>query len=540
MKKGHQVTKSPSRRRLKDFFVCLLSAGLLILSFPRFDLSFVAWFAFLPFFFSIKGRTWLQGFKLGFLVGVFFFVGTIYWLVNVILPGVNPIIGYLGIIFLIFYLALYFGIFGVVFSLYNSKMFFTSILFFPAAWVILEYIRMHMFTGFGWVSLGYSQYLYLPIIQIADIASVYGISFIVMAANISIFKIISLYKNKENHYKKEIGKIILAFGIILVAVYFYGLYRLNVRSDQEKIRVSLVQANIPLKDTWDKSRYDGILKRHFELTRKALKDSPDLIIWPESAISYHLDRSLAYQEELKGLLSFINGNKITLLSGIISFEQGIQNTEGKIREDKYYNSAVLFSKNASVLASYDKIHLVPFGEYMPLRDRIPILAEFVPMDDFNQGQEFTIFSCPLREEKKSIFFATLICFEDIFPELAREFTKRGANILINITNDAWFKDTSSPYQHMQQAVFRAIENRRPLVRAANTGISCFIDLNGKICSYVENEKGKKTFIDGYKVNDIFYNKSGEETIYTKYGDFFIGICIIIVLFCAIKVFYKKR
>ena len=192
----------------------------------------------------------------------------------------------------------------------------------------------------------------------------------------------------------------------------------------------------------------------------------------------------------------------------------------------YYNTAILLSKDGEVLQQYKKIHLVPFGEYIPLRPLFPFLEHIVPIADFTAGGEYAVFDFPQKEGAKTRgngrSFSVLICFEDTIAGIARQFVRRGAGLLVNMTNDAWFKDTKAPFMHAQASVFRSVENRRPLVRAANTGVSCSIDASGRMVQAVADERGKKTYVSGYAIMKVRFGR--QETFYTRYGDVFVLAC----------------
>ena len=214
-----------------------------------------------------------------------------------------------------------------------------------------------------------------------------------------------------------------------------------------------------------------------------------------------------------------------------------------------HNSALLFSGDGRVVDKYDKIHLVPFGEYVPFKKVLSFVEKFArsPIGDFSAGKKCTVFKFFVERRSgddsqawkllKKVKFSCLICFEDIFPGLTRQFVKNGAVFLVNITNDAWFGRSSAPYQHAQCSVFRAVENRVNVIRAANTGLSCFIDQKGRIADKVESG-GKDLFIDGYRVRDITLTQT--RTFYTAYGDVFVYVCIIYVLLCIAVVRYPHR
>ncbi len=488
----------------RDILLSFLSASLLILSFPNFNLWFFAWFGFVPLFLAIRNKPKLKVFFLYYLTGIIFWFGVIYWLVHVT---------FLGLIFLVLYLALYFGIFGFLVSLVTGYWLLVTI---PAIWVLLEYLRSRLFTGFPWALLGYSQYLNLPIIQIVDITGVWGVSFLVMMVNVAIY---SLGREKRTHLLLPILCL-----LITLTYGYYKLYRLPITDYRLPMKISVIQGNIPQGLKWSPQAKDFIMDKYLGLTKEAVKDKPDLIIWPEAALPVVLEEEPIFFERVKKLAKEMH---TPLLLGAVTF-----------RDNLYYNSAILVSGEDKILTQYDKLHLVPFGEYIPLRKIFGFLETVVPIGDFTRGKAYTVFKLPITNYQLPITFSSLICFEDLFPELSRQFVKKGANFLVNITNDAWFGRTSSPYQHLQASVFRAVENRVPLVRSANTGISGFIAPTGKIISLIHDKMGRHIFISGYQTQEIKFTKE-HLTFYNRYGDIFIITCLFLALWGIILTFKNK-
>jgi apolipoprotein N-acyltransferase len=482
----------------KDISLSILSALLLILSFPNFNLWIFAWFGFVPLFFAIENKSKFNAFLLSCLTGIIFWTGIIYWLIHVTVPGT---------ILLILYLSLYFGLFGLIIKGNRLWTIDYGLLFIPSTWVLLEFLRAHLLTGFPWALLGYSQYLNLPIIQIADITGTWGVSFLVMMTNVAIYLVFS----RQHFSFSEIKKYSIPILSIIISL-SYGYYKLHHRpssTDQRPIKISVIQGNIPQELKWNTQSKDYIMDKYLEITRWAAKESSDLIIWPEAALPVILEEEPVYFEKTKELVKEI---KVPLLLGAVTF-----------RNNFYYNSALLISKEDSkILKIYDKLHLVPFGEYIPLKNIFPFLKTVVPIGDITPGTEYKVFKLPIT-------FSVLICFEDLFPQISREFVKKGADFLINITNDAWYKKTPAAYQHLQASVFRAVENRIFLARAANTGVSGFINPDGKIISLVKDNLGRKIFVDGYKTEEIVITKRNP-TFYTLYGDKFILILLIFILY----------
>jgi len=510
--------------------VCIISAILLILSFPAFNIWLLAWFGFVPLFFSIENVSKSKAFLLSYLSGIIFWSGIIYWLIHVTLPGT---------VLLILYLALYFAIFGVIIKVYELRVTSYELLFIPSIWVLLEYIRSHLFTGFPWALLGYSQYLNLPVIQIADITGVWGVSFLVMMVNVMIWQIMKGLRIKGKGLSVNKKWIYLLPVLCILTTLVYGYYRLSplpLNPYHSPLKISVIQGNIPQELKWDSDAKVYILDKYSKLTQKLVTLSPDLIIWPEASSPGILGEDELVFQEIFNLSKKI---RIPLLIGAVSRE-----------DEKYFNSALLINGNGQIVGRYDKLHLVPFGEYIPLKKILPFLETVVPIGDITAGGEYTVFKIPNSATKigglanhfgepRSLphrqagqlptKFSVLVCFEDLFPELSREFIKRGANFLVNITNDAWYKKTSAAYQHLQASVFRAVENRVFLVRSANTGVSGFISPDGKIISKVSDRFGRNIFIDGYDTQEITILKHSPG-FYTRYGDIFILLLFIFMLY----------
>jgi apolipoprotein N-acyltransferase len=494
----------------KEIFLCLLSAILLIISFPKFNLEFLAWVGFVPLFFALRNKSKVKAFLLSFFTGVIFWLGIIYWLVHVTFGGM---------ILLVIYLAVYFGIFGLIVSVFSLQSSAFSLLFLPSAWVILEYIRSYLFTGFPWALLGYSQYLNLPIIQLADITGAWGVSFLVMLVNAGIYSVVSCPMpagRQELSVVSQKQKFLLPI-LCLLASLIYGHFKLHQTpntKDQTPIKISVIQGNIPQELKWQSFSRQFILGRYMQLSQEAVSFSPDLIIWPEASSPGILGEDA---EIVKGIFDFAQLLSKYLLIGTVVKEGAL-----------YFNSAVLIDKQGKLIQRYDKLHLVPFGEYVPLGRILGFLQTVVPIGDFTGGRDYTVFKIPNSKFQIQNRFSVLICFEDIFPEISRRFTQRGAEFLVNITNDAWFGKTAASYQHLQASVFRAVENRLFLVRCANTGFSGFISPEGRVISRVVDSKGEDIFIAGFDTQDI--SVRNRPTFYTRYGDAFVLLVFISALY----------
>ncbi|MCM8778619.1 MAG: apolipoprotein N-acyltransferase [Candidatus Omnitrophica bacterium] len=346
------------------FFLCFLSAVLLILSFLPTNFSWFSWIAFLPLFFSLKNKSKKQAFWLSYLWGIFFWAGLIYWLVKVTL---------LGYIFLILYLAIYSGVFGILFNLVTDNWFLVSI---PCIWVSLEYLRSQLFTGFGWALLGYTQYKNLPLIQIADVSGAYGISFLIVLVNGAIFSVVSSQYSAVSKMKKSFSSLI---SLSLVLAYgYYKIYQASSIRHQVPLKLCLIQANIPPYQKWDEELKKVIIEKYILLSRVAAKKNPHFIIWPETAFPGFWEEEKELREKVLNLVREIN---TAILVGAPTLERNLS-----------YNSAILISEKGEENFRYRKIHLVPFGEYIPFPRIFGFLQKRFSIGDYSRGKEYTVYS----------------------------------------------------------------------------------------------------------------------------------------------------
>lgn len=511
--------------RYTSIILAIISGTVLILSFPPFDIFPLAWFGILPLLMAIYEKNSKSSFILGILSGVVFFLGTVYWVFHSMYfyGGIPLAIALMITVILAGYLSLYTGFFSMAFAFLSKSTKLPALFIVPLLWTTFEFARSYALTGFPWLLLGYSQYRFLPLIQISDITGIYGVSFLVAGMNGLLFDIFIL---RPQRLKKmplfaqgtvTIG-IILYVSIVIMAI-IYGEWRLNSKDNGKSFKASVIQGNIRQDMKWDKRFQDEVMETYKRLTLKALNDSPDIIVWPESA------------------LPFIYGYDVTLTDEFLKFQKGLERyllfgsiLVKDVRDGKpvVSNSTVLLSPQGEIISTYDKIHLVPYGEYVPMRRLFPFIDKLVvAIGDFVKGEKYVVMKIPFAD------IGNLICYEIIFPGLVRKFANSGADVLVTITNDAWFGRTSAPYQHFSMAIFRAIENRRPVIRAANTGISGFIDTKGRII-----KKGG-IFKEEILSSDISTN--ARKTFYTRYGDLFAFLCIIIsILLIVNNVFPEGR
>jgi len=502
--------------RWRSVTLALVSGILLVLIFPKFNLSFLAWVALVPLFLAVEGRNLKESFNLGFLAGLISFMGILYWIVPTITTsGESKLLAFVSLLFLSSYLAIYYGIFCLTCRYISSRVtHYTFGLFFaPALWVSLELLRAYLFSGFPWALLGYSLWNFIPMIQISEFTGAYGVSFLIVMVNgvlAQAGRSFALSKREVALSKGRIKRNVLPLVLAALMVGFYLAYGSIVVSresfrqsgdfpDEKSItRIALLQGNIDQYMKWDK-KYERLIKDTYgELVEAASRENPQLIIWPETALPGYLGKERELQEWVKKVVGQTNAYHII--------------GSPEYREGAYYNAAFLISPEGEILGEYDKIHLVPFGEMVPFR---PILSPFIrvlsELGDFSPSRERKLLRTPFGS------FGVLICWEGIFPHLVRKFVKDGADYLANITNDAWFLKTSAPFQHFIASVFRAVENRVSIIRVANTGVSGFIDQYGRVMK--RTEIFKKDYL-----NSSVSRRNGQ-TFYTNHGDIFAYVCV---------------
>jgi len=507
----------------RNLIFSLTSAFLLSLAFPPAKLGFLAYIALIPFFLLLEDKSYKESIRWGFLTGLFIDIGTLYWIGWVTVPGAIAAILYLPI-----YTAIYALLHTFLLKRLGEKWIYLCI---PFLWTGIEYLRSLGVLGFPWSSLAYTQSYYLSLIQYVSFTSVYGVSFWVVTIN--VFALLIL-KNFSNIKKITIYFIILVFLLLIPWIYGSLVIPGEDKNTEENIRVGLIQGNIDPYIKWS----DGFLEENWriykELTLEAAKQKPQLIIWPETAVPDYLRVSNLYLTNTRELVS---GIKIPLITGAPDF---------KYLEDQSYltfNGVFLIAPNRFSFQVYHKIHLVPFGERVPFTETFPFLRDFLESlemgeGNFSPGSKIVSFDVPItsphgelqneRSVHTKIKAPVIVCFESLFPELVRKFILKGADILIIITNDAWFGRTAAPYHHAQMAVFRAIENRVSIARCANTGVSMFVDPYGRTV------QSSPIFQKMYLVQDIPLRKSN--SFFLRHGNIFtiaISLLNIVPLIAAL-------
>ena len=506
--------------RLFNLSLAALSGFFLILAFPKFNVEVVSWAALIPFFWSIRRASPAQAALLGFVAGFSFFTGLLPWIYNV-LTQYGHLPAAVSVFFLLLltaYLALYFSAFAFALRWVEGRMEIPETLLAPPLWVSLEYIRGFLFSGFPWELLGYSQYLTLPMVQVADITGVYGVSFLIVLVNAAGYRLLEACVDRN--WRPVRGEV-LAAGLLLVLTAAYGYWRLAGMSPESKegtpVRIALIQGNIPQDVKWEPKFQEETMRIYTDLTLRTQSTLPHLVIWPETATPFFFQDTFPHQSRI---LDLAQGMKTHLLFGSPAYAR-------KGRETFYYNSAFLISPEGKVVGRYDKIHLVPFGEYAPLSGILGFTRDIIgAMGDFQPGEEVRNLAIPQGK------LGILICYEAILPDLTRQFVDRGAQFLVNITNDAWFGHTAAPYQHISMAALRAVENRVPMARAANTGISGFIHPSGRIL------KASDIFTKDILFDTIYLKNRW--SFYTQFGDLLAYLCLGYTILFLIYIRFRRE
>jgi len=487
-----------------DYALALLSGALLALSFPRYGHPAFAWIALVPLLVALAERRPppMRAFLLGLTSGFIYFAGTLYWTGTVIrtFGGIPLPAAVLGVILL----ALYQGFFPALFALLSSRLIArggAAALFLSAAsWVATEFFRGVVFGGFPWVLLGDSQITVLPVAQLASVLGVYGVSALVAFVNAAIaYAMLAAGRRRA----AAIG----AAAVVLIATGAWGTARIadgSLTRLGTPIRVGLIQANIAQEDKWKSGEARRIFTTYIAMTRDAVKRGAEYVIWPESATPFMFEQDPTGQEVLRALAREV---RVPILFG--------SDQEVAQPEPALYNAAFLVTPEGKTAAVYRKIHLVPWGEFIPMKRLLFFVSPLVDsFTDFSPGTSMVML--PVGSHLTS----TAICYEVVYPSLIRQAVVAGSELLTTITNDAWYGHSSAPYQHFALASMRAIEQGRYLARAANTGISGVVDPYGRIV------RQSGIFEQEALVEQVRFLK--ERTIYSRIGDAVAYVAIAIV------------
>jgi len=505
--------------------------------FPKYDMGLLAWVALVPLHIALDGisrRT--QAFWLGWLSGIIASTGIMSWVVTAMHTyGKVPLVFSYGIMLLLTaYLGLYVALYSAGVVWFRMLVPRYGLFAAPCLWVTLELLRTYVLSGLPWSLLGYSQYRQLDLIQIADHLGVYGVSFLIVLTNVALAELYLWLMPLFRGFRpaRLPWELVTTAGILVSLSWAYSTSLIAsdaVSRPQATLQVGVVQPNIDQAIKWDQAFRDETLRRYDRLT-ESFGYGADLVVWPEAATPFIYEREPLYQLKL---VDMANRASAPLLFGspAVRFDAD--------RKPFLLNSAYLLSPDGELLGRYDKQHLVPFGEYIPLKSSLLFFLEKMVegIGDFQAGPGPTILSFQLKESEgatvaRRVKFGVVICYEVIFPDLVRRMATAGAEFLVTITNDAWFGDSSAPSQHFSMVVFRSVENHLAFARAANTGISGFIDPVGRII------EASPIFTQAALQAQIPIRQT--KTFYSRHGDVFAYGCMLIsLLFCLYGIFGTK-
>jgi apolipoprotein N-acyltransferase len=493
------------------YFIAIIAGLLLAAAFPKIGVAGFAWIAPAFLIFAAQGKNSGDAFRVGYVGGISFWLASLYWL---LLMPVNwlPILGWISLCaYLALYPAIWVWLLAKKISEGNWSRRTLWSLAGAAVWVALEMIRARLLGGFPWNFLGVSQFKMIPLIQIASVMGVYGVSFLIVWFSLSLFSAaLAIFRKPVTRFAWQ-AEIVLPM-LAVVALFIFGFAKAGkVSPSTQTLRVTLIQPSIPQTLIWDENENSNRFRQLLELSENALTDGTDLLIWPEAAVpelSVENFRAISELAQSHHIWVIFNGDDV-------EFHPDATN---------YFNSSFLVNPNGEMANIYHKRKLVIFGEYIPLTRWLPFLKWFTPITDgYAPGDKSVTFALNNLNVKTS----TLICFEDTFPQLARENATDDLDFLVNLTNDGWFGQSAEQWQHMANAVFRAVENGVPLLRCANNGVTCWIGSNGR-GQQIFTDKSKSVYGIGTMTVQIpVSSEKLEPTFYNRHGDWFGWSCVAI-------------
>lgn len=495
-----------------------VSGLLAALSLPSFDFAWLAWLCLAPLLHALRQSASRAAALQGALFGVAFGTAGFYWVL--VIPTLNAL--HFALMVLVF--SLFYSAFGLLYALASRRVGAWLIVVAPALWVAAEYARGNFFfLAYPWNFLAHSQSGNLALIQIADFAGAYGVSFVLVMGNQLASELPDLIVKRALHWRREA----LVFGVVLGATLLYGWQQLRFGAPPAaRLRVALVQANIMAHNNMSVAEQMRHLASYERLTRLAAQENPELIVWPSSSlpgpISYWMIRlfvsDVAHRARASLLVGGAGGDKFA------PPRDGLR---------PYSNSEFLLAASGVVQGEYNKIRLTPFNEEVPLQDLVRWPQWLTGVEKgFVRGERYTVFEVGAGR------FGSPICWENAFPELFRRFVANGANFMVSVTNEGVFGPTAGPRQTLAMNVFRAVENRVPVARAATTGISAFIDANGAIVSRVTDREGGDLFVPGYLVWDV--PLAQRTSFYTRHGDVFAVSAAALALLATLLAVIGRR
>ena len=528
---------SPLSSRLFAGAMALASAALIWLASPGGgEMDGLVFFMLLPLFLGVAKQTdagkpgRARAFLCGWLCGFATYLSLLYWIVFVLEHyGALPwFVAVPALMLLAAYMALYTGLFALGFSILlpraPSPAPTVCLLAAPALWVGLDWLRGFLFTGFPWMDIGHFLAFSPRLIQCADIFGHHGISYLIVMVNafLMLAGMPLLSRRRQATGRWALARISAIVAAILLLVSFYSDWRFHSppASSLPRMRFGVVQGNISQDMKWSPENREATLFTYLQQSEDLLaREQPALLLWPETALPFFPQRSPLTAE----LHAFTARTGVPVLSGAPWFTPDAGADAGV----RLYNGAALFAPDGRSDATYFKSHLVPFGEYVPLRAYLPFIAPLVEtVGQFSAGRV----EKPIVWDKTRI--GVLICYESVFPDIARAWVDAGANVLVNLTNDAWYGRSSAPRHSLAMAILRAVETRRGLARAANTGFSVFITPKGEL------RQLSPLFAPWAVADNVVLNDT--RTIYVRFGYLFAPTCLFLALLALVTARRRQK
>lgn len=514
------ILKLKTKNLKQVIMLPVLSGILLVACQPPVSLFPLAYVALAPLLLSLGGRGNGGNFLRGFTAGIVAYCGLLYWVVAAMnrYGGLDIWTSTSIMLLLVLYVSSYTGVFTLLVPLLERRLNVPFYISAPPLWVLLEYVRGLLITGFPWSFLAHSQHNFLPLIQAASVAGTFYISFLIVAVNSILFFVLKAFFFKGDRARKPTMRnpLFIAFTsfiFLLIALSLvYGVARLSGK-EEANLKALIVQGNICQDVKWDEAFKVNTLKKYSEMTVLS-GHGADLVLWPETAMPFVFDEEPAAKRSIGAVAHRINSD---LLFGTVS----------RGPSGKFLNSVYACGKEGLPRGKYSKAHLVPFGEYTPLASYLPFLRNLTAAGgDFVPGDSHK----PIRATVGAV--GVLICYEGAFPSITADTVREGAQVLVNVTNEAWFGMTSAPYQHLSFYVFRAIETDRYILRAANTGISAIIDPRGRIM-------GRTGLFTDESLEGFFSLREGR-TAYVEYGDYIVLLSLLLLAGASLAGAFTRR
>lgn len=485
------------------------------------DLGFLAWVFLIPLLWKLGTLGYGGIFSHSLLSSFLTSLGALYWMIPAMKNfGGLSFLESLGVLILAaLILALYFAAFTLLGYFFHRQGGQPIYLTLPVFWILADYALIYFpVNGFPWLNPAYSQGHYLSFFQWLPLTGIFGLTFFIYCTNVLFFECLHAWKTKDRNSLLHCGSLFFVLLVMSIAASVGCQIFQEKRQSTGSVNIGLIQGNIPQDMKWDSSKAQSNFKIYADLSYKARTYGADFIIWPETAYPYTLSlNKLALSQFVESDLNGLN-----ILFGAVSIEGLKLSEQGQI-----FNSAFLIDKNSHILSFYHKRHLVPFGEYVPMKDWLSFARRLtVAVGDFSEGESTE----PLK--KGEVAYGVLICYEDLFPNLSRELVLSGANVLVNLTNDAWYGNTSAQYQHVVFSQFRALENRRYLLRATNTGITAVINPRGQIVDQL------KPFDKNVLVKMISLSEG--VTLYTHLGSVIVLFAFLYAGYCILQIFLPRK